>query len=110
LFEQAGEMVRLLMPFIFHLTKENSMSLSTRELDRLRQIIKIAEQLIAKAEVVNVSRKESKSAAPKAKRSRRSGKELVAFRKMLKAERKRGVAVAELAKTHGISSAYIYQL
>ena len=87
------------------------MSLSTRELDRLRQIIKIAEQLIAKAEVVNGSRKDAKSSAvPKAKRSRRSGKELVAFRKMLKAERKRGVAVAELAKTHGISSAYIYQL
>lgn len=89
------------------------MSLSTREIDRLRQIIKIAEQLIAKAEVVKgpVKKDAAKlSAAPKGKRSRRSGKELVAFRKMLKTERKRGVAVAELAKTHGISSAYIYQL
>ena len=45
-----------------------------------------------------------------AKRTRRSGKELAAFRKMLKVERKRGVAVTELAKQHGISTAYIYAL
>ena len=89
------------------------MSLSARELAQLRQIIKIAEQLIAKADTVKGSAKKEtakSSAGAKAKRSRRSGKELVAFRKMLKAERKRGVSVAELAKTHGISSAYIYQL
>jgi hypothetical protein len=29
---------------------------------------------------------------------------------MLKAERKRGVAVSELAQEHGISTAYIYSL
>jgi hypothetical protein len=89
------------------------MSLSARELAQLRQIIKIAEQLIAKADTVKVSAKKDAAKSPpgaKTKRSRRSGKELVAFRKMLKAERKRGVSVAELAKTHGISSAYIYQL
>ena len=41
---------------------------------------------------------------------RRTGKDLLAFRKMLKAERKRGVSVAELAEAHGVSTAYIYQL
>jgi hypothetical protein len=41
---------------------------------------------------------------------RRAGKELVAFRKMLKAERKKGVRVEELAEKHGVSTAYIYQL
>jgi hypothetical protein len=44
------------------------------------------------------------------KRTRRTGKELVQFRKMLKAERKRGVSVAALARKHGISPAYIYLL
>ena len=36
--------------------------------------------------------------------------ELIAFRKMLKAERKRGVPVSKLAQEHGISPAYIYQI
>ena len=44
------------------------------------------------------------------RRIRRTGKELVAFRKMLIAERKKGIPVATLAKRHRISSAYIYQL
>jgi hypothetical protein len=43
-------------------------------------------------------------------RRRRSGKELVAFKKLLKSERRRGVPVAELARQHGISSAYIYMI
>ena len=45
-----------------------------------------------------------------ARRVRRSGKELVAFRKMLIGERKKGVSVATLAKRYRISTAYIYQL
>lgn len=44
------------------------------------------------------------------KRVRRSGSELVAFRKMLKAERAKGVPVAELAKKHNVSAVYIYTL
>jgi hypothetical protein len=44
------------------------------------------------------------------KRTRRSGKALVQFRKMLKAERKKGVRVLALARKHGISTAYIYYL
>jgi hypothetical protein len=43
-------------------------------------------------------------------RTRRSKKETIALKKLLKAERKAGVPVAELAKKHGISTAYIYML
>ena len=43
-------------------------------------------------------------------RTRRSRKEAIALKKLLKAERKAGVPVAELAKKHGISTAYIYML
>jgi|WetSurMetagenome_2_1015567.scaffolds.fasta_scaffold1591183_1 hypothetical protein len=43
-------------------------------------------------------------------RIRRSGKELIAFRKLLKSERKAGVPVAAIAKKHGVSASYIYQL
>ncbi len=43
-------------------------------------------------------------------RIQRTGKDLVAFRKMLKAERKRGVTTADLAKEHGVAMAYIYTL
>jgi len=44
------------------------------------------------------------------KRIRRTGRALIVFRKMLKAERKKGLPVAELARKHGISSAYVYQI
>jgi hypothetical protein len=37
-----------------------------------------------------------------------TGKDLLAFRRMLKAERKAGVPVAEIAKKHGV--AHIYQI
>jgi len=43
-------------------------------------------------------------------RIRRTGKELVQFRRMLKEQRKKGIPVAELARKYGISSAYIYML
>ncbi len=44
------------------------------------------------------------------KRVRRSKKEAAALKRLLKSERKAGVPVAELAKKHGISPAYIYML
>lgn len=87
------------------------MSLSPREVAQVRKILKIAQALLASADG-----KGRDKAAPKNKtakegtRRRRSGKELVAFQKMLKAERKRGVPVADMARKHGISSAYIYML
>ena len=43
------------------------------------------------------------------KRIRRTGAALKVFRKMLKGEKRKGVPVAELARKHGISTAYIYQ-
>lgn len=58
------------------------------------------------------STKKSAAGAKKsgAKRVRRSGADLAAFRKMLKAERARGVPVADLAKKHNVSAVYIYTL
>jgi hypothetical protein len=43
-------------------------------------------------------------------RTRRSKKEVTALKKLLKAERKAGVSVAELAIKHGVSKPYIYAL
>jgi hypothetical protein len=83
------------------------LALNVQELSKLRRIVSLAETLIAKGngrKNNGVARKHS------GKRIRRSGQELVQFRKMLKAERKRGVPVIELARKHGISSAYIYTL
>jgi hypothetical protein len=74
------------------------MPLSVREAVQLKKIIGIAEKLVAKASSNQKSRR------------RRTGKELKSFRKMLVAERKRGVSVAKLAKQHGVSASYIYQL
>ena len=85
-----------------------NMSLSARELSKLQQIVKIASDLISRAETTPPVTESTKKSADK--RIRRTGKDLAAFRKMLKAERKRGVAVSELAQQHGISTAYIYSL
>ena len=88
------------------------MSLSAKEIAQLRKLVSIAEKLIAAAPEPKRGRP-AKGAAPapkSGKRIRRSGKELAAFRKMLLTERKKGTPVAELARQHGISAAYIYQL
>ncbi len=95
------------------------MSLTPAEVSKLKQLIRLASELLES--VASADRQieggAKETAVPKVavrqstvKRHRRSGKELVAFRKMLKAERKRGVSVAELARQHGISTAYIYQI
>jgi len=84
------------------------MSLSKRELSQLKKIIALAQGLIDKAEAEPVPAKTSGKSAVKG--VRRYGKELAAFQKMLKAERKRGVPAVELAAQHGISKAYIYSL
>ena len=136
------------------------MSLTARELNQLKKIAAIANQMIAKAEAnlaaaaakavepakapaqkaavkkgdAKADTKASKKRAPKAaktatkevapkasktpaalkkaaaKRTRRTGGELAAFRQMLSDERNNGVSVAELSKQHGVSAAYIYQL
>ncbi len=84
------------------------MSLTTKEIAELNKIVARANELIAIAkgrETVKASARRSTSV-----RTRRSGKDLVAFRRTLKAERKAGVPVAQIAKKHGISQSYIYQL
>jgi hypothetical protein len=91
------------------------MALSAQELLKLRRIIILAEKLIVS------NPKPKRGRPPKneigetsirmgAKRVRRTGRELIQFRKMLKAQRGKGVPVADLARKHGISSAYIYML
>ena len=68
----------------------------------------IAENPKAKRGRPKLTRREKTSYRPK--RVRRTGKELIAFRAMLKAERKKGVPVAELARKHSITPTYIYLL
>jgi hypothetical protein len=80
------------------------MQLTTADAAQLKKIISIAQTLLEKGA------KGARAAGVAHTRIRRSGKDLSAFRKMLKAERKAGVPVADLAKKHGISPSYIYQL
>jgi hypothetical protein len=85
------------------------MTLSRSQISKLTTLVRLAQELLAEVESAPSPPTKSKKAGSD-KATRRSGKELVAFRKMLKAERKKGVPVSELAKKHGISTAYIYQL
>jgi hypothetical protein len=87
-----------------------AVSLSASEITQLKKIIAAVEKLIAKGAPRNGRSNDAKGASKTVKRTRRSGKELVAFRKMLKAERKKGVPVAEIARKHGVSAPYIYQM
>jgi hypothetical protein len=85
------------------------MELSKREIAQLRKLVVACEKILARADAAGgkagAARKDAKP-----KRIRRSGKELLAFRRMLKAERKRGASGTELAKKHGVSTTYIYTL
>jgi hypothetical protein len=88
----------------------------SNQITKLKTLIRLAQELLNEAEAAGGGRVATNAAAKgkavsATKRPpRRSGKELIAFRKMLKAERKKGVPVAELAKQHGISTVYIYKL
>jgi hypothetical protein len=89
--------------------EDTKLALDTKTIKELKRLIATAERLIDAN-----SRSNGKSAAVTTKRAkkrtRRTGKDLVQFRKMLKAERRKGISVAALARKHGISTAYIYQL
>lgn len=84
------------------------MALTNKEIKELETLLRRAQALLGKAS----SSKDGKSSSHKAgaTRIRRSGKDLIAFRKAIRAERKAGVPVAKIAEKHGISPAYIYQL
>lgn len=81
--------------------------LTKREINKLNKIIESLQEMVEKAASQSANAGVKKSAPT---RTRRTGKELAAFRKMLKIERKAGASAAELARKHGVSSAYIYQL
>jgi hypothetical protein len=81
--------------------------LTKREINKLNKIIEALQEILAKTSTETAGAEVKKSRQP---RTRRTGKELAAFRKMLKAERRAGASAADLAKKHGVSSAYIYQL
>jgi len=76
--------------------------LSAQQLRKLNRIITLAQQMIDESKEARMSGRRM--------RIRRSGKELVQFRRLLREQRKKGIPVAELARQHGISSAYIYML
>lgn len=82
------------------------MSLTKRQIRQLENIITSAQAVLDAAG----SSAGGGRVAARQKRVRRSGKELVAFRKALKAERKKGVPVADIARKNNVSPAYIYQL
>jgi hypothetical protein len=86
------------------------MRLTSAEVIQLKKIIRIAETLLSKAAKSPDETANRPHRGNGAAKIRRSGKELAAFRKMLKAERKAGASVAALAKKHGVSASYIYQL
>lgn len=80
------------------------MNLTERQLRKLEAIVTAAQAILSEAKA------SSKEKVVGRKRFRRSGKELVAFRKMLLSERKKGVSAVEIAKKHNVSTAYIYQI
>lgn len=86
------------------------MSLTAKEVTELKKIVARAKELLVKASGKDVAKAKTSARRDVSARGRRSGKELEAFRKMLKAERKSGVPVAQIAKKHGITPAYIYQM
>ncbi len=83
-------------------------SLTTKEVAQLRKIIVLAEGLLANGGKTPAGKTSAGKSAESGRR--RSGKELEAFRKMLKQERKSGASVSALAKKHGVTASYIYQI
>jgi hypothetical protein len=81
------------------------MARTTTIAKKLRKIAANLEELATAIEAMPAG---NGKAAPS--RTRRSKKETIALKKLLKAERKKGVSVSELAEQHGVSKAYIYML
>lgn len=91
------------------------MSLNSIEIKQLRRLVSIAQKLLASADEKKVPKARASKIAKVGKASgqpktRRTGRELAQFRKMLKSERRQGISVAEIASRHKVSTAYIYQL
>ena len=88
------------------------MALSRRQVSQLQKIVETVQAILAADEKPGSQPSKQKTASRTAGKTsfRRSGKELAAFRKALRAERKSGVPVAEIAQRHKVSKSYIYQL
>jgi DNA invertase Pin-like site-specific DNA recombinase len=86
------------------------MSLTNKEMTELKKIVARAKELIVKAQGNEKATAKTFARRTITSARRRTGKELEAFRRMLKAERKAGVPVAQIAKKNGITPAYIYQM
>ncbi|MGD9656424.1 MAG: hypothetical protein AB7U61_02095 [Methylocystis sp.] len=88
------------------------MALSKRQVSQLQKLIETVQAILAeeKQSARGGKRRTASRLSVDKRPSRRSGKELLAFRKVLRAERKSGVPVAEIAKRHKVSKSYIYQL
>lgn len=86
------------------------MSLTAKEVAQLKKIIAVAEQLISGAGAAGGARAAAGATKSVKNGRRRTGKDLENFRKMLKQERKSGASVAALAKKHGVTPSYIYQI
>ena len=92
------------------------MALHAKDIAKLQRIIRLAEKLIAESPRPKRGRPAAHNGngalkkRMNGKRFRRTGKGLLQFRKMLKTKLKKGVSVAKLAREHGISRSYIYQL
>jgi len=84
------------------------MSLTAKETAQLRKIIALAESLLTNADKPSAGKNSGGKSAANGRR--RTGKELESFRKMLKQERKSGASVSALAKKHGVTPSYIYQI
>ncbi len=81
------------------------MQLSKRQITQLTKIISTAQQFLTEARASKGPMRMGGSPA-----TRRRGKELTAFKKTIKAERKAGMPVAEIARKFGVTPSYIYQL
>ena len=77
--------------------------MSSQNIRKLQQIIKLAQELLAATGASDNKR------AMRVKK-RRTSAEAAEFRAMLKKEREKGVPVEQLAKKHKVTMSYIYQI
>ena len=85
------------------------MQLSKRQINQLTKIITTAQQFLSDARAKGAKAGASKRTGG-SPATRRRGKELVAFKKTIKAERRAGASVADLARKFSVTPSYIYQL
>ena len=97
------------------------MALTAKEIKQLAEIVQSASALLEEAlrslnsnEVSGITKSKLNSVShdrnKAGTRKRRTGRELAEFRKMIKAERRKGTTASTLAKKHGVSMNYIYQI